>query len=83
MASRLEPNSETVKLPGHLYLVLAKAQAGGCIDMPPFKKWTLVQNTIKTSLDTMTQVCENIFLSQIIDLIEQVSKLFKTPVYKC
>ena len=32
MASRLEPNSETVLLPGHLHLVLAKAQAGGCID---------------------------------------------------
>ena len=64
MASRLEPNSETVKLPGHLHLVLAKAQAGGCIDMPPFKEWTLVQNTIKTiktSLDIMTQVCEKIF----------------------
>ena len=35
------------------------------------------------SLKTVTQVCENkFFISQIIDLIEQVSKLSKTPVYK-
>ena len=35
------------------------------------------------SLETVTQVCEKkIFISQIIDLIEQVSKLSKTPVYK-
>ena len=40
----------------HLSSVLAPAQAGLGIDMASSKKWTLVQNMIKMSPDTMTNL---------------------------
>ena len=83
MASRLASNYFSVLLPGPSLLLLAKSQTGEGTDMPPFERWTLVQSTTKKSLDTVTQVCEKIFISQIIDLIEQVSKLSRTSAYKC
>ena len=52
----------------HLSSVLAPAQAGLCIDMAPFKKWTLVQNMIKMSHETMTNLNRyvKIFSSQVL-----------------
>ena len=53
----------------HLSSVLAPAQAGLCIDMAPSKKWTLVQNMIKMSPDTMTNLnryVKNFFITSIV-----------------
>ena len=64
---------ESVLHTAHLNSVLAQAQAGLCIDMAPSKKWTLVQNMIKMSPDTMTNLNRYVKIFLITNIVPNVT----------